>query len=112
MQTIITDSERLEAIRAVLARFDWETGDRQYALEEIERIAGAPDDGEDQAVDGEDGEDDFEPYCARCGASIGIFIGHGDAWLHYAGEGTADSPVDLYDAGHEPDVAWRPAGAR
>jgi hypothetical protein len=30
---------RLAAIRAVLARFDWEHDDRQYALEEIDRIA-------------------------------------------------------------------------
>jgi hypothetical protein len=53
-----------------------------------------------------------EPYCRTCGAAAGIFIGHGDAWLHYTGEGTVASPVELYDAGHAPDVAWRPAGAR
>jgi hypothetical protein len=57
-------------------------------------------------------DDDPEPYCSACGASIGIFIGHGDAWLHYTGEGTVESPVDLYDAGHAPVVAWREAGAR
>jgi len=68
-----------------------------------------PDDDEDQGD--EDGEDDFEPYCSTCGASVGIFIGHGDAWLHYTGEGTVASPVELYDAGHAPVVAWRPAGA-
>jgi hypothetical protein len=34
---------RLGAIRAVLARFDWETDDRQHALEEIDRIAGDED---------------------------------------------------------------------
>jgi hypothetical protein len=34
------DAGRLAAVRAVLARFDWERDDRQYALEEIERIAG------------------------------------------------------------------------
>ncbi len=33
------DSRRLAAIRDVLARFDWEHDDRQFALEEIERIA-------------------------------------------------------------------------
>ena len=50
---------------------------------------------------------------ARCAMrAIGIFYGHGDAWLHSTGEGTVASPVDLYDAGHEPAVAWRPAGAR
>jgi hypothetical protein len=55
---------------------------------------------------------DDEPYCATCGATVGIFHGHGTAWLHFTGQGTADSPVDLYDAGHEPVIAWRPAGAR
>jgi hypothetical protein len=32
------DTRRLEAIRAVLARFDWEHDDRQYALEQIGQI--------------------------------------------------------------------------
>ena len=34
-----TDTRRLAEIRALLARFDWEHDDRQYALEAIERIA-------------------------------------------------------------------------
>ena len=55
--------------------------------------------------------DDPEPYCTTCGAKAGIFIAHGDAWLHYTGEGTVASPVELYDAGHEPVIAWRPVGA-
>lgn len=33
------DSRRLDAIRGVLTRFDWEHDDRQLALEAIERIA-------------------------------------------------------------------------
>jgi len=33
------DTRRLNEIRALLAAFDWEHDDRQYALEEIERIA-------------------------------------------------------------------------
>lgn len=56
-------------------------------------------------------DDDPEPYCSACGANIGIFIVHGDAWLHYAGEGTAASPVELFDAGHEPVIAWRESTA-
>ena len=32
-------SAKLAAVRAVLSAFDWEHDDRQYALEEIERIA-------------------------------------------------------------------------
>jgi len=31
--------DTLEAIREVLISFDWENGDRQLALEEIDRIA-------------------------------------------------------------------------
>jgi hypothetical protein len=33
------DARCLREIRALLARFDWERDDRQYALEAIERIA-------------------------------------------------------------------------
>ena len=33
------DAGDLDAIRAVLAGFDWEHDDRQYALEQIEMIA-------------------------------------------------------------------------
>ena len=69
-------------------------------------VLGGPDDGED-----DEDEDDFEPYCSTCGALVGSFIGHGDAWLHYTGEGTVANPVELYDAGHPADVGWRPAGA-
>jgi hypothetical protein len=38
------EATRLAEIRAVLADFDWEFDDRQFALERIERIA----DGDDQ----------------------------------------------------------------
>lgn len=33
---------KLDQIRAILAAFDWERDDRQYALEEIARIVTAP----------------------------------------------------------------------
>jgi hypothetical protein len=39
------DTRRLGEIRALLAGFDWEHDDRQYALEAIERIAGGSDSG-------------------------------------------------------------------
>jgi hypothetical protein len=32
------DSAKLAAVRDVLSAFDWESDDRQYALEEIDRI--------------------------------------------------------------------------
>jgi hypothetical protein len=34
----VDDTRRLDTIRGVLSRFDWEHDDRQYALETIERI--------------------------------------------------------------------------
>jgi hypothetical protein len=76
-------------------------------LEDLLGVLG-PEDDEDR--DDEDHEDDLDPYCYTCGATIGIFYGHGNAWLHYRGEGTVASPVELYDAGHAPEVAWAPAG--
>jgi hypothetical protein len=39
LATVAEDTRRLDAIRGVLAAFDWETDDRQLALEAIERIA-------------------------------------------------------------------------
>jgi len=46
----------------------------------------------------ETGQD--ETYlCSTCGSTIAIFLGHGDGWHHYRGEGTVASPVELYDAG-------------
>ena len=32
------DTQKITAIREILARFDWESDDRQYALEAIEQI--------------------------------------------------------------------------
>jgi hypothetical protein len=62
--------------------------------------------GDDQA------DDNDEPYCYACGSPVGVFHGHGDMWHHWRGKGTAESPVELYDADHAPEVAWRPAGMR
>lgn len=62
-------------------------------------------------AEGEDQDDEDEPYCYQCGSPVGVFYGHGDGWHHWRGEGTAASPVELFDAGHAPEVAWRPAGA-
>jgi hypothetical protein len=54
----------------------------------------------------EDGDlDGLEPYCAECGAWCGMFLGL-VGWRHFRGEGTAASPVELFDAGHDAVVAW------
>ena len=64
------------------------------------------------ADEDEDQADEDEPYCSTCGQPVGIFRGHGAGWHHWRGEATIESPVELYDAGHAPEPAWRPAGAR
>ena len=64
---------------------------------------------DDPAGGGEDDDGDLdgrEPYCAECGAWIGIFLGYGDSWHHWRGQGTVQNPVELYDAGHEAVPAW------
>jgi len=73
--------------------------DRQLAERLVERL--------DHQYD-----DDPQAYCTTCGALLGIFHGQQDkGWQHFRGEGTAASPVELYDAGHKAEVAWREAGA-
>jgi hypothetical protein len=52
-----------------------------------------------------DDTDDLEPYCTTCGEWVHIFHGY-ESWRHFTGEGTATSPVELYEAGHEAVVAW------
>ena len=64
------------------------------------------------AEDEDEGLDDEEPFCGTYGSTVGIFIGHGPGWHHFCGEGTVASPVELFDAGHAPEVAWRPAAVR
>jgi hypothetical protein len=57
------------------------------------------------AVEGDDEEDGAEPYCLTCGEWVHMFHSV-EGWRHFRGEGTAASPVVLYDAGHEAAVAW------
>jgi hypothetical protein len=105
--TAVGLTERLELLGVM------DPGDMGTVLASIAGHAGAAFDAAIAELQGhdedEDQGDDEEPYCATCGASIGIFYGRGNAWLHYTGQGTAESPVELFDAGHEPVIAWRPA---
>jgi hypothetical protein len=62
------------------------------------------------AVDDEDPCQEPEPFCAECGASIGIFLRHGTNWRHYLGDNTVTGQVEMFDPGHDPVVAWRMSG--
>jgi hypothetical protein len=62
----------------------------------------------------EEGDDELacqepEPYCAACGADVGIFLRCGLGWRHFRGNGDRGDPVELFDAGHAPVIAWRTA---
>jgi ribosomal protein S27AE len=57
----------------------------------------------------QDDTTDQEPFCARCGAPVGIFLAHGPDYRHYRGAITATSKPKPYKADHAPVIAWRPA---
>jgi hypothetical protein len=59
------------------------------------------------AIDDPDPGREPEPFCAECGADIGIFLRFGLDWRHYRGDGTTIGQIELLDPGHQPVVAWR-----
>ena len=52
---------------------------------------------------------DYNYACSTCGGQIGMFIGR-QGWHHYRGDGTAASPVEIYDVGHEATFSADPGG--
>ena len=62
------------------------------------------------AVDDEDPCQEPEPFCAECGADIGIFLRYGTDWRHYLGDVTTTGQIEVFDPGHDPIVAWRLPG--
>jgi hypothetical protein len=96
----------LDTLRAELGRvLDDEHADRQLILERTDRklatVAAAFHAAAGQADDGED----TEPYCATCGAWIGIFHGL-DGWRHFRGDPAPGGQRELYDPGHQAVPAW------
>lgn len=57
-------------------------------------------------------DEDLAPYCALCGAPIGVFLGQQDKGYQHYRQGTVASRVEIFDAGHEAAVSWAPAGVR
>jgi hypothetical protein len=53
--------------------------------------------------------EDPVPVCARCGSELGIFLRFGLQWRHYRG-GEALGQAEVFDPGHEPELAWRLPG--
>jgi hypothetical protein len=59
------------------------------------------------AIDDPDPGREPEPFCAECGAAIGIFLRFGLDWRHYRGDGTIIGQIEQFDPGHDSIVAWR-----
>ena len=47
------------------------------------------------------------PVCAICGGSVGIFVGLGLDWRHFAGDGVTAGKQRVFDPGHVPVVTWQ-----
>ena len=55
-----------------------------------------------------------EGYCTVCGENVSWFLGY-EGPQHFRGPHklvTGSERRELFDAGHEPMIAWREAGAR
>jgi hypothetical protein len=63
------------------------------------------------AIDDEHFSREPEPFCVKCGASVGIFLAHGKEYRHYRGVLSATSKPKPYKTDHAPVVAWRIATA-
>jgi hypothetical protein len=91
-------ADRMAAAMTFLAGYDAGTFDAILDAVEPCDENGDPDAGEDA-----------EPFCSLCGADIGIFLRLGLDWQHYRGDGTTRGPIEVFDEGHVPVVAWHPA---
>ena len=52
-----------------------------------------------------DSEADEEPYCASCGAPLGIFVADGPYYRHY--RDTQDGDRQRYSIDHPAVIGWR-----
>jgi hypothetical protein len=107
----ISPRERLHRLAAV-------TADRR--TEALQFLAGYDPGTFDAILDavelgGEDGDlgaaENSVPFCVECGEEIGIFLRYGLGWQHYRdhGDDMTYGRFEVFDAGHAPVLAWRPA---
>jgi hypothetical protein len=90
----------LDTLRAEVAGvLDDEHASRPYALEQaaakLATVAAAFHAADDELADCEG----IEPYCATCGAWIGIFYGLA-GWRHFRGDPAPGGQRELYEAAH------------
>jgi hypothetical protein len=69
-----------------------------FAPETFEAIMDAAEPGSGELT----GAEEPAPRCARCNATIGIFLSHGLAWQHYRGDGVTVGKQEIFFPGHEP----------
>jgi hypothetical protein len=80
----------------------WSPGTFAVTMDYLEFVDNLAADGEN-----DDDPDDPAPHCTACGSEVGIFVRYSLNWQHY--RTTHAGSLELFDPGHEPDVAWRAA---
>ncbi len=100
------EAGRLAAILAVVQdTLASETASRQPALERVGRMVAAGPDDDLNGGDGQEPDDDQEPFCTTCGEWAGMFAGMA-GWHHYRGELAPGGQRELFDAGHQAVIGW------
>jgi hypothetical protein len=61
---------------------------------------------DDRNTQDEEDEEDAEPYCTDCGATVGIFLRYGTDWRHFRSDRTV-AKAEVYETDHAPVVGWR-----
>jgi len=98
---------KIIALREYLARavagegLDDDQGALEHALAELGRVSVIL----AAATEGDEDEDDAEPYCVTCGRWVGMFHGL-DGWRHFRGDPAPGGRRELRDADHEAAPAW------
>jgi hypothetical protein len=123
---LVAASSRMDEVRQILASDARQRLDQLDILDPDQVVAGmawlagyspatfdaALDAAQTLENDGiDENEADSEPYCLKCGATIGIFLRYGSTWRHFRGDVSAGSKTELYEADHTPVVGWRLAQA-
>jgi hypothetical protein len=111
--TMMELNARIVAAAAVFGDYKAEAASapvtRPPGREWMLRLASVLEDLLDALNDRDEGQDDeldgMEPYCAECGAWIGMFL-RMEGWHHFRGDPSPGGSRELYDAGHDAVVAW------